>query len=1394
MNKIKKIGISILATLIGALAVCNLSNAEYKIGEKVTLNYMNDYVPNKNIICVERNQDFGTYYSVISKLSITGTKSTDYHNHTEDNIENAKFAYILYANSKMDYPKYPSVARELELGQQSVYASEYNWMNSVGKKHYARRLNAAGKEVDVLIGMDFIGSNSQNYKPSQEIDPKGQVTKLIAEANEYANNIKEQRKYKDNTNKDNIKVNSFEKNGKKYFIIGDFNWSFSGNLKEIKAYDQDNKKIDNILYIKYTGTTPQEVSIDKIKSSDNFCIAIPEEAKVSSIKRITGLQEIDSYNVDITFLEATNGLQNLIIAEPKKDKEPIEMPFDYDIKLFGNLKVIKVVKGNEIIKLQNVGFIIQNSDTQKYVKETNKQISYVDKKEDATEFVTDANGEITIKNLTVGNYTAYETKNPNDVYEIIKDGISTKVVVDKTAELKIPNKQKYIKLSGYVWVDRISGKQSTRNNLYKDGEYDSNDILLDGITVRLKNKETGETVKEVTTSNGGAYKFIDVLVDDLEKYYVEFEYDGLTYQNVPSVLDKNNGSKSAENVTKRSEFNNSFAVVEGGETDTTGITKDLNGNVTHNLSYTRSTSEGEQKTTLNKGNYLITATTDETGYSIKNHYTPGQEEIKYINLGLYEREMPDIRIEKDVENVELSINGFSHVYEYGSKKLDNYDMQKDESGFNVGVKFASEYKGTYKRAVYEPDYNYTIQNPDKDNKLNVYLTYKIAMYNESTNLKAKVNSIVDYFNNNLTILKIGTEINKETGEIIGDGISVPQTTQQGDYNKVIIQNNTMIDAEKSKSIYVRFKLSDEEVLTAFNDDRNGNITYKNIAEVNSYSVYDAEGKVYAGIDKDSAPANAIPENDTTYEDDTNNAPGIQLDVQGNRTINGSVFLDESTGGIAQVRLGDGIYDSSKEQGIKGVNVKLTEVDENGNVKVNGQTYTSTTGDNGTFTISNFIPGNYILTYIWGDKTYNVKDYKSTIWTTPNKAEKDQNGNNWYKVNTDTRYSDAMDNWETRQKIDNEEEISTMEASTPTMSLGFEVNSVYSTVVDVDRFVPEGYDIKNIDFGIVERARQQLDITKKVKTFKAYLGSQLIVDAEIDENGELKGSKNNLIYMKPSPTTSPSYGKLWLQLDSELMSSTEVKIGYEISVKNNSEKEYITENFYKYGVEGNKGELIKIKPEGVYDYLNGTDMRLEEQSTDIVNNGRWEVVSKEEYNRKYEKPTLVEKQFLSSDNKITDENGNVVNTSGWEVAGNSYQEIYTEWMYSIAESRTVDDVRNVKLADKTILHNEKLEQELEPGQVNTVSLNTSKKLANSNEINLSNEVEITEVSKKTETRSDIKEGRNITLVLSKLYGIAQEVTITPPTGENNNYILIIATTVSALVLLGIGVILIKRKTL
>ena len=384
--------------------------------------------------------------------------------------------------------------------------------------------------------------------------------------------------------------------------------------------------------------TPK-LNINQIKSGNEFYISVkmPTDG-TSQIKKITVKGKANVKHVTIKFWESTSmSQQNLLQYNYSNEEIDINQTFDYNIKILGNLKVIKVNKDNIKIKLQGVGFYVQNKDTKKWVKVENDTVSYTDKKEDATEFITDKNGEITIKNLVVGTYVAYETKNPNYGYEIIKEGQEKSITVDKTAELQIPNKQKYIKLSGYVWVDKVFSKQASINDLYKDNDYDSNDILLDGITVRLIDKTTGKVVKEAKTADGGKYLFTDVLVDELGNYYIEFEYDGLTYTNVIPHIDKDNGSKVAENSSVRDEFNKGFSVIEGSTESNKGITKDSAGNPKYDLNY--NIDKNKHTSTLNNtGLYPIKANTNETGYVIKDHFTPGQEEIKYINLGLYERE------------------------------------------------------------------------------------------------------------------------------------------------------------------------------------------------------------------------------------------------------------------------------------------------------------------------------------------------------------------------------------------------------------------------------------------------------------------------------------------------------------------------------------------------------------------------------------------------------------------------------------------------------------------------------------------------------------------------------------------------------------------------------------
>ena len=1310
MSKIKKLAVLCFMILLGSFVITNSVNAESKYFSYADLCY------NETLLCAQHHQSMhGSTYKLVTEINITGNKSTG-NDATVESWHNAKLASIL--SHRRGQGNYGVNDVENLPVQNAIWNYLGTWRSEVGYKHG--------------IKQDFVNNSKGNFNTSIE-----------TEAEEYANNYKNGNltQITDKTDKSKIKVTQYTEGNEQYLRVGPFKYEFPEKLSEINVITDKNskmeikcfeKRINDNQYSKYS-------NINQIKSGNEFYISVkmPTDG-TSQIKQITVKGKVNVKHVTIKFWESSSmSEQNLLQYNYKEEEIDINQTFDYDIRILGNLKVIKVNKDNTKVKLQGVGFYIQNKDTKKWVKVENKTVYYIDNKDQATEFITDKNGEITIENLVVGTYVAYETKNPNYGYEIISEGQEKSITVDKTEELQIPNPQKYIKLSGYVWVDEdyVEDKESKRNHLYKDNDYDSNDILLDGITVRLIDKTTGNVVKEAKTSNGGKYLFTDVLVDDLEKYYIEFEYDGLTYTNVIPHIDRDNGSKAAENSSVRDEFNKGFSVIEGSIESNKGITKDSAGNPKYDLNY--NIDKNKHTSTLNNtGLYPITANTNETGYVIKDHFTPGQEEIKYINLGLYEREQPDIALVKDLYNVNVAINGYNHIYEYANR-FNNQGEYGD--GFNVGVKFGNKYGNmSYTRAIYEADKEYT--SSDKSKELKVYVTYKISMKNESSNLQVQVNNIVDYYDSNYTLIKTGTGID-EKGNVTGDISNSGSQSYNDKYQKVIINTNSKIEHNKSADVYVQFELNRDAVLKILNDKEN----LDNVVEINSYSVFDTDGKVYAGIDTDSNPGNAVPGDTTTYEDDTDSAPGLKLVVSDKaREMTGKVFLDSTSNELktGEVRQGDGMY-TDGEKGIKDVKVTLKENIERGKV------YEATTDENGDFYISGYIPGDYTLTYTWGDKEYIVQNYKGTVYD-KNRYDANVTNKEWYKTDVDTRYTDAIDNYNTREKIDDEiaevtnktaTTIDKMDSTTPTMGISVEYTTTTTIEPTTDKFKSPDFKIENIDFGIVERARQDLALRKRVNTFKVTLANgQVIADMTIDEKGNITGERNHVTYMGPSSTTTPKNGLVKLELDNELIQGATVEVEYEIKVTNNSELDYVSEDFYKYGIKS--GNEVTITPTSIIDYLD------KNWGFEAEKNKEWTV-------------------------KSLDEIKNIV-----------AKEVYEN------EDSTI--------ADKTILYTESLKgQKLKPTESATVNLNVSKVLSNSDEISLDNESEITELtkdggSKLISTPGNYIPGQEETKESDE--SIAETVIVTPSTGANLEFIVPIMIGVIALVILGAGVVIIKKKTL
>ena len=1093
-------------------------------------------------------------------------------------------------------------------------------------------------------------------------------------------------------------------------------------------------------------------------------------------------------------------------------------------------------------------------------------------------------GRYEIIEVGVGPNWQYEIPNPNVFVQDVNRNNPIKV---------IENVKVFVKITGYVWVDRGNdGKETSRDNVYNNG---TKDRYLNNVDVRLKHKTNANFNNEgrgITATSSVridpdtgkyiSYQFV-VRRGELPNLYIEFDYDGLQYQCVtPSSAI--NGSKAVEVASERDTFNANFSTIEGNGNNT-GYTLNSNGGRSKSLTYTKqehksilnnvTTTENSTTVTIgNKGNYHIQSDTTSANYQLVNPGA-GVDIIQNVNFGVYERTQPDLAVVKDIQSVRLSINGKNHVYDYNQRI--NATNNEDTSGFNVGVKFQNSYKTKYKRAIYRSDYEYT-NTDDTSKELQVYITYRIMIKNQSSLIATQPNRLYEYYDKNYELVSVGKGLEADRSNI-KDKLSTSQYREDtsynnGNYTKLIIEPDLgTIGAGQDKSVYVQFHLN----RTAVIDILNGRENLDNFVEIASYSSI-KDGKPYAGVDIDSNPGNASPTDESTVEDDSDVSPTLLLEVANAREMQGTVFVDEAlqpeegidTSGVmtGKVREGDGIYNydvpepestlgdvditftEQAEEGNKGViyetktvkeggrykfqleyydaDKKLLEdrferlyVDKNNLTETNKETdfsselpagtkivVTPTPVDGneesekiytkelqkGDFFLVGYIPGDYTLTYTWGGQEYEMKisdtetktekvtvqNYKGTIYSydryLENYVGKDGNepNKNWYDVEPETRYTDAIDDYTTREAIDKDfmtidyntkrgedyTNITKMDSTTPVMNIDVEYKYKIGETEPVEENSTEIADrytnlVENIDFGVIRRAKQDYVIEKRISSMKITLANgRTLADlkVKVDENtGKrvLTGTKTGATYMEPS--VIQSNGMLRFEMDSELIQGSQIQLTYEIVIRNTSEVDYVNKDFYKFGIEpateaDKQKDIVKISPTKVADYLD-RDWAFEAIKNETH---KWSVDTS--------------KAVLSED---------VIDSEGYKNTQKLFTDYGTTWK--------LDPVNN----------NE-----------GTIDLNVSKLLSSSQDIELDNEIAIVEITKNGggDIEEDITPGNyepagdGDIIINEPDDDMAETLTITPNTGENRNYTLPIIITLSAFAILIGGIIFIKKKIL
>lgn len=1325
------VGFLTTAVLAATSDLSKLKGTGYsKIGKVYKLNY-SSLTSNNSTYCIQHNKKLRKEeksYTLKKYIEIDGKYATVYQdsNGSSYNVKsdlNAQVAFIL--NNQGGYGK----AGENSDTQNALWHITNSWVTAL----------SLGKSYS---GNDKIGANTINKRAVEYADSIGD-NKMSSSTGSTSLTVTGA------TNKNNLTVVDVGE----YYRIGPFNWNFQGTVEEVTVTgDNGDVASSNVRFVKYSGNTANVIDKTEIATGESFYVDVNSKANMNEFKgiKIKTKSEADStkvYGAKIWMLESS-AYQNVIYVDVESKELPAtgEGTEEYSVPLTINIGLNKVDDRDEKIPLDHVGFKLKASvyrDGNWVTRYIGNDLKWsVSNIEQAKIFYTDKDGKLnaTISGETTAENSMKAVEATNDKYGYAQN-IGKEFTLNKEHEVKITNHQYKVKLSGYVWLDTETGKTTLRDDQYKQ-EDDNDGEGFNGITVYLRDKN-GNEIKRTTTSelglyseiNGGEYQFVDVDLDAIQKgeYYVEFEYCGLRYQSVAAKLTQNNGSKAIDTAT-RNVLDSKFTSVDGNGTQSlniNGVT--VNYNNTANYSSSIKDCSGCN----------VYARTNEAGFNIYNSFTPGTEEIRYVNLGLFKKAQTDYSLMQDLYNVRVSVNGFSHIYRYGSVRYANNgnDVNADSS-WNVGVKFQKN-NGTYKRAIYTADAEYEAPN-HKDNELKVYVTYKIAVNNESTYL-GRINSIVDYADKNFDMIAAGTAID-DKDNITGNLQYGNKQEYNDKYSKYVIDINTELTPGQAKFVYVQFQLNREAVLKIVNNQE----VLNNVVEINSYTTFKDNNTQtpVAVVDKDSVPANITVGKIDTYEDDTDAATSLKLELKNARSIVGTVFVDNATVNKDNERLGNGVYDNG-EATVAGVKVRLDEIGKDDS-SYDGERISKevTTDENGNFKIEGYIPGNYNLTYTWGNKTYKVQYYKGTIYD----ESRDQNDKEWYKKDVNTRRTDALDNIDTRKVIDAEmrkitrnnaeDEINkayegtsdvikttSMDSKTPAMSFSVE----YETTITDGNDDKVEFIVKNVDFGIVERAKQLMDISKRVSAFKITLANgQVLMDAEVTEDGKLKGSHSNLSYMGPTNTNGINVnGVLRAELDSELIEGATVEVTYAIKVTNVSEKDYDSPNYYLYG--NKKGaQLIKNSVTGVIDYLDGKIV--------FVPDGTWE--KKEN--------TFIEEVNAS-------EKGN------------------TDYLNSIKTYYT-----------------SKLQKDLAPGESNEVTLKASKLLTSSEDNTFDNKTEIVDVTRKDGdiTGTPVK----VTWNNGKFFfdtDNAEKTVIIPSTGENRNYVLPTVIGIIAVAIVGVGVFFIKK---
>lgn len=627
------------------------------------------------------------------------------------------------------------------------------------------------------------------------------------------------------------------------------------------------------------------------------------------------------------------------------------------------------------------------------------------------------------------------------------------------------------------------------------------------------------------------------------------------------------------------------------------------------------------------------------------------------------------------------------------------------------------------------------------------------------------------------------DVNAENSAYIG-GMGKQETTTSYIQFKIkeeavqrLLQNNISETERKNAPTKVTVKAYHEYLRTdnAWKHDENVR-AFEGVKGINTYPITTVNNKKYYAhktVSKEHQAADLY----------------LKLSIGESRKISGTVFEDTKTSQSASenTNLGNGMIDENENNRASKVTVELLNQDKSDiatlyQVKDN-KAYkkekgaTTESADDGTFTFDGVVPGYYYIRFTYGDGSQKMmpagdviktNDYKSTIINTKDEnagtiikdamEEKDPIAKigttlpaqytdeqkklvEWYKYLNKNTYSTATDDLTQRAQTDgytytdgkiydkDGKEVSgdmTINAYTPMIGISIENDINDSTdVKGKEDNVEEAQksDYSGFNFGII-KVQTELKVDKKITNvkFTTQTGTTLVSANPTDKTAKYITALDKV-------TGGSKYAKL--ELEKDLIYGSELATTYEVTIENNSAKDYIQEkdnygDYQKYGDDTNVTSK-KITVEEVVDTMD----------TKYAFDSKQDTAS----------------QILTDKDGKTTEKDNVKIVKNDDTTSNSLT--ITNWTPLASQEKTTISYTVTSLVSPEI-----------------------------DDTLYKNEAKITKIKldKLTTLETDFNWAKDST-----------ELVITPPTGENRSNLYWIAGTIGLIVIAG-GIVIIKRKLL